>query len=149
LIPTPGPTTDIPVPRSALALSKRSFVPTPTPIPILILILLFLFIVHKCEHTQPRQHEVSNGRNSTGYPQPGGTRCKAELDDEVTSCGSKIANDDVSAEPPDCAHPRDDFVKRILWADEERLHPPRKTGIGPTRYDGVRYLQIDEDGRRE
>lgn len=105
--------------------------------------------MRKRQRAQPRQHQVARGWYATGYPQPGGARREAELHDEVSSGGRDVADDDAHAEPPDGAHPRDNFGERVVGPDEKRLHPTREAQIGPARRDGVRDLEIDErSGRR-
>jgi hypothetical protein len=81
------------------------------------------------------------------YPQPGDAWCKAEFDNEVPSGCGNITDDDVGAEPPDGAHPRDNSRQRVVCTDEERLQfcsRERGSEVGPARYDDMCNLQIDQ-----
>lgn len=101
--------------------------------------------MNKRERAQPGQHKVTHGRESAGYPQPGGARCQTELDDEVPRCGGKVTDDDVRAEVPNGAHPRNDFGEWVVRSDEEDLHPARREAeVGSTVHDGMRDLQVGE-----
>lgn len=96
------------------------------------------------ERAQSRQHEIARGRDSACYSHPSGARREAELGDEVPCGGSKIADDDVRAEPPHGAHPRDDLGERVVWADKEGFHPAPKAEVGSALHDGVRDLQVGQ-----
>jgi len=101
--------------RDRLGPHRRSIINL-FPLPLLIL------IVHDRERTQPRQNEVSHGRDAARDPQPGRAGRQAELDDEV-SRGGRVADDDhVRAWPASHgAHPRDDSAPRAVRVHEERL----------------------------